>query len=60
MEEGKRKSKERTKGRVKGKGEMVPHVLVQYKMMPKSASVMCYALLLFTVLMNERVNHSQS
>jgi len=29
MEEGKRKSKERTKGRVKEKGEMVPHVLVQ-------------------------------
>jgi len=30
------------------------------KMTPKSASDMCYALLLFAVLMNEQVNHNQS
>ena len=57
--EGKGKGRERKrKGRKekcrkrKGEGrEIVP--TFWYKMTPKSASDMCYALLLFTVLMNE-------
>ena len=54
----KRKIKKRRKSRGRGRERRYP--TFWYKMTPKSASDMCYALLLFTLLMNERVNHSQS